>query len=61
VAKRPHPPPDWRIHLAEDLLGSAALGIDAVARRVGYDSDESFSRAFKRATGQSPSQWRADR
>ena len=36
-------------------------GVGAVARRVGYDSDEAFSRAFKRATGQSPSQWRAHR
>jgi AraC-like DNA-binding protein len=52
---------DWRIHLAQDLLGSSTLGVGAVARRVGYDSDESFSRAFKRATGQSPSQWRAER
>ncbi len=52
---------DWRIHLAEDLLGSSTLGVGAVARRVGYDSDEAFSRAFKRATGLSPSQWRAHR
>ncbi len=52
---------DWRIHLAEDLLGSSTPGVGAVAHRVGYDSDEAFSRAFKRATGQSPSQWRAHR
>ena len=33
----------------------------AIARRVGYDSEEAFSRAFKRARGLSPSHWRAAR
>ena len=32
-----------------------------IARRVGYDSEEAFSRAFKRAHGLSPSHWRAAR
>ena len=32
-----------------------------VAHRVGYDSEEAFSRAFKRAHGLSPSHWRAAR
>ena len=32
-----------------------------IARRVGYDSEEAFSRAFKRARGLSPSHWRAAR
>lgn len=44
-----------------DLLATTDLGVAAVARRVGYDSDEAFSRAFKRARGLSPSHWRADR
>jgi AraC-like DNA-binding protein len=52
---------EWRMHLAEDLLASTDLGVAAVARRVGYDADEAFSRAFKRAHGESPSQWRAAR
>jgi AraC-like DNA-binding protein len=48
----------WRMHVAEDLLRSSELGVSAVARRVGYDSDEAFSRAFKREHGLSPSGWR---
>jgi AraC-like DNA-binding protein len=52
---------EWRMHLAEDLLASTDLGVAAVARRVGYDADEAFSRAFKRVHGDSPSQWRAQR
>jgi AraC-like DNA-binding protein len=52
---------DWRMHIAGELLATTELGIAAVARRVGYDADEAFSRAFKRARGQSPSAWRADR
>jgi transcriptional regulator GlxA family with amidase domain len=52
---------DWRMHLADDLLATTDLGVAAVARRVGYDSEEAFSRAFKRARGLSPSAWRAAR
>jgi AraC-like DNA-binding protein len=48
----------WRMHLARDLLTTSALGIAAIARRVGYDSEEAFSRAFKRAHGQAPGTWR---
>ncbi|WP_091531525.1 AraC family transcriptional regulator [Microlunatus soli] len=44
----------WRMHVAGDLLGSTTLGVAAVARRVGYESEEAFSRAFKRHTGRSP-------
>jgi AraC-like DNA-binding protein len=52
---------DWRMHLAEDLLATTHTGVAAIARRVGYDSEEAFSRAFKRASGLSPSHWRAAR
>ena len=48
----------WRMHAARSLLSSAELGVGAVARRVGYDSDEAFSRAFKRVHGVSPGRWR---
>jgi AraC-like DNA-binding protein len=50
---------EWRMHIAEDLLATTDLGVGAVARRVGYDAEEAFSRAFKRAHGESPSVWRA--
>jgi AraC-like DNA-binding protein len=51
----------WRMHLAKDLLRSSDLGVAPIARRVGYDSEEAFSRAFKRETGVSPSAWRPAR
>jgi AraC-like DNA-binding protein len=51
----------WRMHTAEDLLRSTDLGVGAVARRVGYDSEEAFSRAFKREHGEAPSVWRVHR
>ncbi len=49
---------EWRMHLAGDLLASTDLGVAAVARRVGYDAEEAFSRAFKRHHGRPPSEWR---
>ncbi len=51
----------WRMHTAEDLLRSTDLGVASVARRVGYDSEEAFSRAFKRQHGEAPSVWRVHR
>jgi AraC-like DNA-binding protein len=51
---------EWRMHLAQDLLASTDLGVAAIARRVGYDAEEAFSRAFKRTYGSSPGRWRAN-
>jgi AraC-like DNA-binding protein len=50
---------EWRMHIAEELLATTDTGVATIARRVGYDSEEAFSRAFKRARGLSPSHWRA--
>jgi AraC-like DNA-binding protein len=50
---------EWRMRVAQDLLAMTEVTVAAIARRVGYDSEEAFSRAFKRAHGQSPSPWRA--
>ncbi len=52
---------DWRMHLAQDLLASTERPIGAIARQVGYDSEEAFSRAFKRAHDVSPGAWRLAR
>jgi len=52
---------EWRMHVAEDLLATTQLGVAAIARRVGYDAEEAFSRAFKREHGQSPTAWRTAR
>jgi len=51
----------WRMHLAEDLLATTDLTVYDIARRVGYQSEEAFSRAFKRERGQAPAHWRARR
>ncbi len=52
---------EWRMHLAEELLAMTDLGVGRIARRVGYRSEEAFSRAFKRGHELSPSHWRAER
>ena len=50
---------DWRLHVAKELLATTDLGVFAIARRVGYDSEEAFSRAFKRIYGLAPAHWRS--
>lgn len=48
----------WRMQIAAGLLKSGALTVAQVAERVGYESEASFGRAFKRGTGMAPSEWR---
>lgn len=52
---------EWRMHVAKEMLATTDLAIVEVARRVGYEAEEAFSRAFKRTLGRSPSSWRAAR
>jgi len=52
---------EWRMHLADELLSTTDLTVAAIAKRVGYDSEEAFSRAFKRVRGAPPSEWRRTR
>ena len=47
----------WRLQLAASrLLDNAAIA--AVAADAGYESEAAFSRAFKRAVGVPPAEWR---
>jgi AraC-like DNA-binding protein len=45
---------DWRLQLARARLQSTHETVAAVARRVGYQSEATFSRAYKRSFGCSP-------
>lgn len=46
---------------ADELLGTTELDVADIAYRVGYESEEAFSRAFKRHRGVAPSLWRLGR
>ena len=48
----------WRLQAAKLNLQETRRTIAQLANAVGYDSEEAFSRAFKREFGVSPSQWR---
>jgi AraC-like DNA-binding protein len=43
-----------RMQLARDLLGQNGMSVAEVASRLGYESEASFARAFKRITNISP-------
>jgi AraC family transcriptional activator of mtrCDE len=48
-----------RMRHAAALLAGAKLSTDKVAREAGYASRSSFLRAFRKATGRDPSEYRA--
>jgi AraC-like DNA-binding protein len=48
----------WRMQLAAKRLTDTNAKVAAVAAAVGYESEAAFSRAFKKFTGRSPSEWR---
>lgn len=48
----------WRMQLAARLLADGGAKVHAVAETVGYESEAAFSRAFKKAAGVAPAQWR---
>jgi len=52
---------NWRMQLAANFLLSGIDGIPEVAERVGYESEAAFSRAFKKAVGLPPGEWRKRR
>lgn len=45
----------WRMHLATRWLRDERASLGQVANRLGYESEPSFSRAFKRHVGVAPS------
>jgi transcriptional regulator GlxA family with amidase domain len=51
----------WRMHLAGTWLTAQRLTISEVASRLGYESEASFSRAFRRFMGDPPSAFRKRR
>ena len=49
---------DWRLHLAAGLLKRGHLIVSQVAEQVGYGSETSFSKAFKRRFSVAPGVYR---
>jgi AraC-like DNA-binding protein len=49
---------NWRMQLATNYLRAGNESVAAIANRVGYESEAAFSRAFKKALGAPPSEWR---
>jgi AraC-like DNA-binding protein len=44
----------WRFEVARNWLQKTDQTIATIAEQLGYESEASFSRAFKKATGQTP-------
>jgi AraC-like DNA-binding protein len=51
----------WRMQLAAGRLSGSTVKLSEIAGDLGYDSEEAFSRAFKRVVGASPGEWRSSR
>jgi len=50
----------WRMALAAKALKGSAIGVEQVAHEAGYDSAAAFSKAFRRAFGVSPRDYRLE-
>ena len=50
----------WRIQQAQELLVQSHLSTAQIAEQVGYQSEASFSNAFKKITGKGPGLYRRD-
>ena len=48
----------WRMLLAGDRLTQSADSVSSIAQALGYESESAFSKAFRRAMGCSPRQYR---
>ncbi|MEZ7533225.1 AraC family transcriptional regulator [Streptococcus sanguinis] len=49
---------DLRLNMAADLLTSSQLSVEEIASKTGFAGTQSFSKAFKKARGQSPLNFR---
>jgi len=49
---------NWRMQIAASQLLGTTDSVMTIANRIGYDSEAAFSRAFKKAVGVPPSEWR---
>jgi AraC-like DNA-binding protein len=49
---------NWRMQIAASQLLGTTDSVVTIANRIGYDSEAAFSRAFKKALGVPPSEWR---
>ena len=48
----------WRMQVATQKLRNTSASLAQVADMVGYESEDAFSRAFKKAVGVAPATWR---
>ena len=48
----------WRMQIAAERLTTGNANMAQIAAEIGYESEASFSRAFKKMNGVSPSAWR---
>jgi len=51
----------WRMQIAASLLCDGQANLARIAEVVGYESEASFSRAFKKVVGSPPGTWRRGR
>lgn len=48
----------WRMQKAKEMLSTSGIGLAEIARKVGYQSEAAFSKAFRRLAGMPPGQYR---
>lgn len=50
----------WRLQLAARALAATSRGVAEIASDIGYESEASFNRAFKREFGLPPARYRRE-
>ena len=51
----------WRLQIAASKLSEGVSSIATIGAEIGYESEAAFSRAFKKAVGMPPAEWRNKR